>query len=61
MTKPDQVMGPISRTTLSGQVTERLRDGILAGLYSQGEQLNEAELAPGSGSAAVRFAKPCSA
>ena len=45
MTKPDQVMGPISRTTLSGQVTERLRDGILAGLYSQGEQLNEAELA----------------
>ena len=45
MTKPDPAVGPISRTTLSGQVTERLRDGILAGLYSQGEQLNEAELA----------------
>ena len=36
---------PISRTTLSEQVTERLRNGILTGLYSQGEQLNEAELA----------------
>ena len=45
MTKPDPAVEPISRTTLSGQVTERLRDGILAGLYSQGEQLNEAELA----------------
>ena len=45
MTKPDSAVEPISRTTLSGQVTERLRDGILAGLYSQGEQLNEAELA----------------
>ena len=45
MTKTDQAMEPISRTTLSGQVTERLRDGILAGLYSQGEQLNEAEFA----------------
>ena len=45
MTKAERVMEPISRTTLSGQVTERLRDGILAGLYSQGEQLNEAELA----------------
>ena len=45
MTKHERVIGPISRTTLSGQVTERLRDGILAGLYSQGEQLNEAELA----------------
>ena len=45
MTRSDPVAGPISRTTLSGQVTERLRDGILAGLYRQGEQLNEAELA----------------
>ena len=45
MTKPDSAEEPISRTTLSGQVTERLRDEILAGLYSQGEQLNEAELA----------------
>ena len=45
MTKPGPAVEPISRTTLSGQVTERLRDGILAGLYSQGEQLNEAELA----------------
>ena len=45
MTKPGPAAEPISRTTLSGQVTERLRDGILAGLYSQGEQLNEAELA----------------
>ena len=45
MTKPDPAAEPISRTTLSGQVTERLRDGILAGLYRQGEQLNEAELA----------------
>ena len=45
MTKPDRVTEPISRTTLSGQVTERLRNGILAGRYSQGEQLNEAELA----------------
>ena len=45
MTKPEQAAEPISRTTLSGQVMERLRDGILAGLYGQGEQLNEAELA----------------
>jgi len=45
MTRPDPAAEPISRTTLSGQVTERLRDGILAGVYSQGEQLNEAELA----------------
>ena len=45
MTKPGQAAEPISRTTLSGQVTERLRDGILAGRYTQGEQLNEAELA----------------
>ena len=45
MTKPDPAAEPISRTTLSGQVTERLRDGMLAGVYSQGEQLNEAELA----------------
>ena len=45
MTKPDTAAEPISRTTLSGQVTERLRDGILAGLYSQGQRLNEAELA----------------
>ena len=45
MTKTDRAAEPISRTTLSGQVTERLRDGILAGVYSQGEQLNEAELA----------------
>ena len=45
MTKPEQAAGPINRTTLSGQVTKRLRDGILAGLYRQGEQLNEAELA----------------
>ncbi|MCY4349556.1 MAG: GntR family transcriptional regulator [Thiotrichales bacterium] len=41
----DPVEEPIRRTTLSGQITERLRDGILAGLYAQGEQLNEAELA----------------
>ena len=45
MTKPDPAVDPISRTTLSGQIMERLRDGILAGLYSQGEQLNEAGLA----------------
>ena len=45
MTKPDPAAQPISRTTLPGQVTARLRDGILAGAYSQGEQLNEAELA----------------
>ena len=45
MTRSDPVTEPISRTTLSEQVTERLRDGILAGLYAQGEQLNEAELA----------------
>ena len=45
MTKPDRAVEPISRTTLSGQVTERLREGILTGLFSQGEQLNEAELA----------------
>ena len=45
MTKPDRVTEPISRTTLSGQITERLRNGILAGRYSQGEQLAEAELA----------------
>ena len=45
MTKPDPTTEPVSRTTLSGQVTERLRDGILAGAYTQGEQLNEAELA----------------
>ena len=45
MTKSDPAAEPISRTTLSVQVTERLRDGILAGAYSQGEQLNEAELA----------------
>ena len=45
MTKADPTAKPISRTTLSGQITERLRDGILAGLYSQGDQLNEAELA----------------
>ena len=45
MTKADPTAEPISRTTLSGQITERLRDGILAGLYSQGDQLNEAELA----------------
>ena len=45
MTKPEQAAEPISRTTLSGQVTERLRGGILAGAYRQGEQLNEAELA----------------
>ena len=45
MTRSDPAAEPISRTTLSGQVTERLRDGILAGRYSQGEQLNEAALA----------------
>ena len=45
MTKTDRAAEPITRITLSGQVTERLRDGILAGRYSQGEQLNEAELA----------------
>ena len=45
MTKPDPAAEPISRTTLSGQIMERLRDGILAGRYRQGEQLNEAELA----------------
>lgn len=45
MTKPEQAAESISRTTLSGQITERLRDGILAGAYRQGEQLNEAELA----------------
>ena len=45
MTRSDPAAEPISRTTLSVQVTERLRDGILAGAYSQGEQLNEAELA----------------
>ena len=45
MTRPDRVTGPISRTTLSAQVTARLRDGILAGRFGQGEQLNEAELA----------------
>ena len=45
MTRSDPATEPISRTTLSGQVTERLRDGILAGRYSQGEQLNEAALA----------------
>ena len=45
MTRPEQSMEPISRTTLSGQVTERLRSGILAGRYRQGEQLNEAALA----------------
>ena len=45
MTKYDAVAEPISRTTLSGQVMERLRDGILAGLYRPGEQLNEAVLA----------------
>ena len=49
MTKTDRAAEPISRTTLSGQVTERLREGILAGVYSQGEQLNEAELARGFG------------
>ena len=36
---------PISRTTLSGQVTEQLRAAILAGIYNRGAQLNEAELA----------------
>lgn len=45
MTQSDPAAEPIRRTTLSGQVTERLRAGILAGLYAQGEQLNEAELA----------------
>ena len=45
MTKSDPRAEPISRTTLPGQVTERLRDGILAGSYAQGEQLNEVELA----------------
>ena len=45
MNRHDPTAEPISRTTLSGQVTERLRDGILAGLYTQGEQLNEADLA----------------
>ena len=45
MNQSDPAEEPIRRTTLSGQVTERLRDGILAGLYAQGEQLNEAELA----------------
>ena len=36
---------PVSRSTLSEQVTEQLREAILAGIYSQGTQLNEAELA----------------
>ena len=45
MTKTGQAAEPISRTTLSEQVTERLRDGILAGLYTQGERLDEAGLA----------------
>ena len=45
MTKAEPTAEPISRTTLSGQITERLREGILAGLYSQGDQLNEVELA----------------
>lgn len=45
MTRSDPTAEPISRRTLPGQVTERLRDGILAGVYTQGEQLNEVELA----------------
>ena len=61
MTRPDRVTGPISRTTLSGQVTARLRDGILAGRFGQGEQLNEAELAREFGvSRGPTCAKPCS-
>ncbi len=45
MKTPDPAAEPIRRKTLSGQVAERLRDGILAGLYAPGEQLQEVELA----------------
>ena len=45
MTRPEQAVEPISRTTLSEEVTKRLRDGILSGEFTQGGQLNEAELA----------------
>ena len=45
MTRTDPAAEPIPRTTLSGQVTERLRAGILAGSYTRGQQLNEVELA----------------
>lgn len=45
MTKLDRGPQPISRSTLSGQIGERLKDAILAGVYCQGEQLNEARLA----------------
>ena len=45
MTKLYQGPRPISRSTLSEQVAEQLREAILAGIYDQGTQLNEAELA----------------
>ena len=45
MTKPSSEAKPISRSTLSGQVTERLRADIVSGVFAPGDQLNEAQLA----------------
>ena len=45
MTKADPVASPISRSTLTCQVTARLRSDIVSGVFSLGEQLNEAQLA----------------
>ena len=45
MSKSPSESIPINRSTLSGQVTERLRADIISGVYQPGEQLNEALIA----------------
>ena len=45
MTRPERVMEAIGRRPRSAQVTERLREGVLAGLCRRGEQLAGAGLA----------------
>ena len=45
MAKSKAAARPINRSTLSGQVTERLRADIVSGVFAPGDQLNEAQLA----------------
>ncbi len=45
MSKSPSESNPINRSTLSGQVTKKLRADITSGVYQPGEQLNEALIA----------------
>ncbi len=45
MSNPNSEAIPISRSTLAAQVTEKLRNDIVKGVYQPGDQLNEASIA----------------